>query len=224
MGTSKSSVHVLYLPCRSRNFVCPLFKFFLLLLLFLLFFFYRCLSPLSFHKNASSTSVTHISVLCPALCLGCFCMREKFLLNDDLDVKPKRKYIVFYCWRGIFQNIWQCGIVGGAYFRVPSGVSAPAMVSHWLPPLQPLSLYRRHCEEDVECDEIESKSHINCSPIVFWGKKCFYFLLCDNLWSLSALCAVVYHSSQSNPTLTLNPPTMNYKNDQFGKENYKREM
>ena len=142
---------------------------------------------------------------------------EKIFLDSDLNVKQKRKTLYFS--------------VGGAYFRIYGSVAlleghiseSPLVCQHqpWSvtdsPPLQPLSLYRRHREEDVECDEIESKSHINCSPIVFWGKKCFYFLLCDNLWSLSALCAVVYHSSQSNPTLTLNPPTMNYKNDQFEK-------
>ena len=57
-------------------------------------FFVRCLLVLS-HTNASTTSITQISVLCPALCLSYVCMRKRFFLNDDLDIKQKRKYIVF---------------------------------------------------------------------------------------------------------------------------------
>ena len=58
-------------------------------------FFVRCLSPVPSHTNASTTSITQISVLCPALCLSYVCMRKRFFLNDDLDVKQERKYIVF---------------------------------------------------------------------------------------------------------------------------------
>ena len=94
-------------------------------------------------------------------------MRQKFFLNDDLETKKKILYKLYFS---------VVGGVRGAYFRIYGSVAlleghiseSPLVCQHqpWSvtdsPPLQPLSLYRRHREEDVECDEIESKIHTQC--------------------------------------------------------------